>query len=280
MLDFSQRHELKFIAELVASVQRACEILRVSTLIVGALARDLHVRYRYGIDPGRETEDVDFGFAVDDWSTFHNLRTIMLDSGEFSARSGALHRLHHKSSWRIDLVPFSGVETADRQIAWPPDGDTVMNVFGFTEALAAADEVTLPDGVRVKVVSLPALALLKLVAWEDRHLRAPGKDARDLMLIMSNYLDLGNGARLWDEFLSWTEARDFDYERAGARMLGHDVRALLDSDGAKRMRGMLLPHTDPETGTTLPTEMYPHNTEKALSLLEAFTEGLLEAQGR
>ncbi len=46
-------------------------------LLVGALARDLHVRYRFGIDQGRETEDIDFGFVLDDGSTFHKLRTMM-----------------------------------------------------------------------------------------------------------------------------------------------------------------------------------------------------------
>lgn len=69
--------------------------------------------------------------------------------------------------------------------------------------------------------------------------KAPLKDAHDLMSIASNYLALGNQERLWNEFAHWTEEDDFDVEQSGARMLGHDIRALLDEDGAERVRAML-----------------------------------------
>ncbi|MGH8287061.1 MAG: hypothetical protein ACRETT_15030, partial [Steroidobacteraceae bacterium] len=68
------------------------------------------------------------------------------------------------------------IETADRRIAWPPAGAVVMNAFGFREAFARADEVILPSRVTAKVVSIPGLALLKIVSWQDRHMVAPRKD--------------------------------------------------------------------------------------------------------
>ncbi len=126
-----------------------------------------------------------------------------------------------------------------RMIAWPPRGEVVMDVFGFQEAVKSAHEIVLPGAVRASVVSLPALALLKLICWNERHYVSPGKDAHDLMLILKNYLPVGNEARLWGEFAAWTQDEGFDYECAGARMLGHDVRALLDEKGVQRVSGLL-----------------------------------------
>jgi predicted nucleotidyltransferase len=50
-----------------------------------------------------------------------------------------------------------------------------MDAFGFREALPTALDVLLPHQLGVKVISLPALAMLKLVAWEDRHLTYTAK---------------------------------------------------------------------------------------------------------
>src|SRR5574340_632038 len=159
--------------------------------------------YAYGMETIRQTEDVDFALAVGDWSAFARLKQRLIDTGRFFEVPGAQQRLRHASDLPVDLVPFGGVEAADRQVAWPPGGEFRMSVFGFREALASCLRVRLPEGVETSVVSLPALALLKIIAWQDRHYRAPRKDALDLALIASNYLDLGNMDRLWNEFPAW-----------------------------------------------------------------------------
>jgi predicted nucleotidyltransferase len=177
----------------------------------------------------------------------------------------------------IDLVPFGNVETRERKIVWPPHGEVVMDVFGFREAQASACEVAFPGGVRGRVVSLPALGLLKIVCWNDRHYAAPRKDAHDLMLIVQNYLQAGNEARLVDAFVAWTQEEDFDYERAGARMLGHDVRALLDEDGIERVGRLLSEQADPLTPARLPSEMAPGEPDRARALIESLLGGMMES---
>ena len=151
-----------------------------------------------------------------------------------------------------------------------------MDVFGFREALATAHDVVLPDNVRTKVVSLPALALLKIVCWQDRHYHSPRKDAHDLHLILRNYLHAGNEYRLWDEFLDWTQEDDFRYEIAGARMLGHDVRALLDGKSIYRIAGVLSEQADSKIPARLPSEMDAHEPDRARALLDAMLSGVLE----
>ncbi len=275
-LDFSRRTELAVEAQAIAAVSAVALPMDVSLLIVGAFARDLHVRYRFGKDPERVTEDIDLAVAVPNWSAFHVLREGLITSGQFSGRPAALHALRHASGLAVDLVPFSGVESAERRIAWPPRGEFVMDVFGFQEAQAAAHNINLPGNVPAKLISLPGLAILKLVTWIDRHFNVPLKDAHDLMLIVGEYLALGNADRLWIEFADWTAEESFDYEDAGARMLGRDMRALLDRRGVERIRVILAAETDEESPGTLANAMRPADPDKARKLLAVLHRGLLE----
>jgi predicted nucleotidyltransferase len=254
-LDFSLQRDLGLHAEIVADVAAAAAFFGIAPLIVGAFARDLHLLYGHGIETGRQTEDLDFAFAVSDWSAFDAVRQKMIESGRFSVSATAAHRLRHCSGLPIDLVPFGGLETRDRKIVWPPRGDVVMDVFGFREASTSAIEVALPVGAKARIVSLPALALLKMVCWHDRHYESPRKDAHDLLLILKKYLLAGNERRLFDEFVDWTQDEDFDYEHAGARMLGHDVRALLDDEGIERVGGLLSEQASALEPARLPAEI-------------------------
>lgn len=268
LLDFSQRPELSLEAAVIADVEAAATSVSAQILIVGAFARDLHLLYRHGIATGRETQDVDIAIAMPDWATFETLRARLIESGNFQASGAVLQRLRHRSGVPLDLVPFGRLETADRTIVWPR-GDIVMDVFGFREALVSAQRVVLPKDVETRLISLPALALLKIVCWHDRHYEYRGKDAHDLNLIIRNYLIAGNEERLWDEFAAWTQQDDFDFESAGARMLGHDIRSLLDHAGVERIAAVLTEQSDHEVPALLPSEMNAHEPERARVLLEA-----------
>lgn len=276
LLDLSQRSELSLHGTIVADVQAAAGPLGIETLIAGAFARDLQLLYRYGIDTQRQTEDVDIALTVPDWATFDALKTRLIQSAAFRPSPTAAHRLRHRNGLPIDLVPFGRVETRHRKIAWPPLGEVEMDAFGFREALVGAQEVVLPSVARMKVVSLPGLALLKIVCWKDRHYQSPYKDAQDLNLIIRNYLQAGNEDRLWGEFLHWSQEDKFDHELAGARMLGHDVRLLVDEDGLRKIGAILSEESAPETPGLLPNEMIVHDPDKARALLESMLRGLLE----
>ncbi len=152
-----------------------------------------------------------------------------------------------------------------------------MDVFGFREANAVAWEVVLPGPIRTRLVSLPALALLKIVSWQDRQYESPRKDAHDLLLILRNYLAAGNEPRLWNEFADWTQEDGFDYELAGARMVGHDVRALLDDKGIERVGVLLSQQASSRMPGRLPAQMDPGNPQRARALLEAMLGGLVES---
>ena len=278
LLDFSLRPELALHARVVGDVEAAAAATGITPLIAGAFARDLHFLYAHGIDMQRKTEDIDFALAVPDWAAFAVLHERLISSGAFAGSTTAAHRLRHHSGWPVDLVPFGGVESPERKIAWPPRQDFAMDVFGFREALQTAHVVLLPGNVQTRVVSIPALALLKIVCWQDRHYASPRKDAQDLQMILRHYLAVGNEPRLWDEFVIWTQSDDFDYELAGPRMLGHDISRMLDKRGLDQVAHVLLQQTDANKPGLLPNEMNPTDPARALAWLNALLRGLFHTE--
>ncbi len=279
--DFSRQRDLALHAEAIHAVQSVAAALGVDVLIAGAFARDLHLRYGYDIAPLRQTEDIDIALAVPSWQAFAELRQQLIDESGFAEAVGIPHRLRYRGGnmeLPVDIVPFGGLESSDRMIAWPPSGDEVMDVFGFREARDAAVDMMMPGNVVINVVSLAALVVLKLNAWQARHYTAPRKDAYDLQFITSHYLDAGNRDRLWAEFIAWTEADDFDYEIAGARMLGYDAGVILTKDGRTRVATLLLKQTNEDGIRLLASDMNKNDPDRAIALLLAMHQGLTESE--
>ena len=147
-----------------------------SYFLIGATARDILMTHVFGIDAGRATRDVDFAIALEDWSQFETIKQAFIDSGNFRGDTNEAHRLFYqpntyKTAYPLDLIPFGKIASSKNTIAWPPDMATVMNVAGYAEALEHAIQVDVGGGLVVNVVSIPALAALKILAWNDRGWR-------------------------------------------------------------------------------------------------------------
>jgi len=273
LLDFSNKAELSFLSALASAY--ASLAADVPYYLAGATARDLLLQHAHDINPGRDTRDLDLAIMVQDWETFASLRSRLLDGGRFAPRSEAVHELWFDGLYEVDLIPFGAVEQADRTIAWPPDGDFVMNAFGFREAYGSTQEILLPEGERLKIVSLPALAVLKLTAWSERRLIRPGADAYDLELILRHYLDAGNQERLYAEAAHLLDAEGFDYELAGAWLLGHDMAQLLPPAVRPRLSAILDGEIDVQGPLRLVGDMRTDAT-RGLALLQHLATGFRE----
>lgn len=277
MLDLAHRPDLEWLAGLVADVRTAAP--SIEPLIVGALARDLLLHYGYGFAIERATTDVDFAIAVTDWNQYSMTREALLASGLFSPYRNTLHKLRHARCHWVDLIPFGALERDDGTIAWPPAEDEVMTIVGYAEAQAAAITIALPNDVTVRVVSLPMLAALKVLAWSDRHRSTQGKDAVDLRLILHRYLESGNLDRLYAEF-PHVIGESFDFEATGTWLLGRDLRTALRRHSVRFNRvireldTVLERELNPDGNLTLALQVAPQDPEYALKLLTAFHGGL------
>lgn len=275
-LDFSHKADLVPLAQVVGSLQRVAAPMAVDFFLMGAAARDVMLRHGHHIEPVRQTEDVDFAVMVQDWEIFAALRTALIEGGEFSERAGpATHRLRHQSGLPLDIVPFGGIERADRTIAWPPDQSTVFDCFGAREAFNAAVSVLLPQTVTLRVASIPALALLKVTAWQDRKHTHPGRDANDLLLYLRSYMDCDNFDRAARDHGDLFMVEDYEHEATGAQLLGRDIALLLDKPAIQHVLEILLPQADAQ-GPLLLASQSGLDLEQARRLIEAVCDGLTD----
>lgn len=174
----------------------AAESQELRLFIVGAKARDFLLQYAYDLPVGRATNDIDFAIVVESWDEFSRLRNALIASKKFRSHKTMRQRLVHENGFLIDLVPFGDLEKPSGQIAWPPDFSVVMSTVGFREAYDNSITVRIAVDLVVKVASLAGLALMKIVAWNDRRFE---RDAQDIAMIMKHYLDAGNQDRVCSE---------------------------------------------------------------------------------
>ncbi|MGF6875843.1 nucleotidyl transferase AbiEii/AbiGii toxin family protein [Paraburkholderia sp. MM5477-R1] len=186
---------------LLREVAAAASEKSIEWFVGGASARDIVLTHVYDIEPTRATADVDIGISIESWAGHETLRTALLTSGHFEQRGSATHRLHYQApetgarTW-LDIVPFGGIADHGGEIAWPPDQVIRMNVAGFEQALQVAVPVRMDADLVVPVASLPAQAMLKIIAWKDRH-AVDRKDATDLLFLLAWYGEAGNRERLY-----------------------------------------------------------------------------------
>ena len=274
LFNFSNKPDLQPLADVVQPLQEAAAILDAPLFLMGAAARDVMLLHAYGIKTERLTQDMDFGVMVNDWAAFDALRDALIKSGQFEARSQeATHKLWHRSGRPLDIVPFGGVEKPNRTLAWPPGEETIFDCFGMREAMQSGHEVRLPGEVSLIVPSLPALALLKITAWQDRKLTHRGRDAGDLLLYLRHYLDCDQYDHAAQDYPELFEAADYEHEVTSARLLGRDLRSLLSAEAAERVLAIMLPETD-ASGVRLLATQSRLEIGAATKIISGLCEGL------
>lgn len=221
----------KSIEVILRSVDSVARSLNIGYFVGGAAARDLILTHVFGQNIARLTHDIDLGVCLRDWALFDVMKNALVEEGNFTVTSP--HRLNHKpTNTPLDLIPFGAVERSDSTIAWPPNMDIIMTVAGFAEAYTAAIEVEIVPSLLIPVASLPSLAILKVIAWNDRRVDTQ-KDATDFFLLLCSYHNAHNIDRLYDQEPELLEATGYDLGVAGAMLLGKDAAHVCTEATAK-----------------------------------------------
>ena len=273
--------------EIYECVDSVASLQNIPFFVIGATARDMIMQLGYNIEVPRATVDIDLAFQVPSWQAFEKLKGSLITSGPFT-KTKTTHRLLFQNRIPIDIVPFGSIEQSDSTINWPPEYDIKMSILGFEDAYEDAILVRVKNAPKVEVLvaSLSSLAALKLIAWEDR-VTGREKDAHDLRFMIRHYLDCDNAERLHSKHTDLV-GDDFDYDLAGARLLGRDLAALLGQEARKAVQSLLLKQTEGDRDRYLLVEdMSLGDAEKSfqenLKLLKALLHGMRDntkEQGR
>ena len=218
--------------------------LSIPFFLIGAACRDLILDTIYGINTIRATNDIDFAICISDWDQFVKLKKELILSEMFE-ETRLTHRLIFKSELLIDLVPFGSITGRDKKFSWPSEPGLIMNTIGFEEAYEHSIPIIIRSNppLKIQIASLAGLVVTKLFSWKDKYPNR-ARDAQDIILIVKEYTYAGNDMRMFNEAPDLVEKGDFDYELAGARLLGRDIGAFIDN----KTKNEILKILEVETG--------------------------------
>ncbi len=278
--DISNKLEPNVI-EALRDIDTVCKRHSIPFFVVGATARDIIFNALFTIKTSRASLDIDFGIRVQRWDDFEIVITDLTQTGKYQRDPNQSQRLR-SSHTIIDIVPFGDIEVPKGAIAWPPQNDFIMSTVGFNEALVHSIDVVVSNSpeVLIKVSSIPGLAIMKLIAWNDKYPNRK-KDAGDFLFMLNKYINAGNEMRLYDSD-SDLSSDQLEYDLASARILGRDAGKIC-SEEAFRLINRILERefeTDSQfklvgdmTGDRMYDDALP---SKNLDLLKQFHIGLKE----
>lgn len=213
------------LSEVLGLVSREAAVLDIPFFIVGAMARDIVLELCYKLPPRRATRDLDIGVEVAGWDEYERLSRALISTGKFEGAKEPYVLMY--GNLRVDIVPFGGVSPDQETISWPPEHAVIMSILGFKEAYDTSLLIRIHDApvLEVRVPTVPGMALMKIISWNERYPERP-KDAEDLLFLMDHYASAGNEDRLYEHYVRFMEEEGFDIVLAAIRLLGHDMAAM------------------------------------------------------
>jgi predicted nucleotidyltransferase len=262
------------LAEVLTSVDDSCKLLGVDFYILGALARD--VWYEQGAVAALGTKDVDFAILISDVNDFTKLKELLERDHGFTRIADNQFALIAQNRLEIDILPFGQLEVEDGE-AFDVE-ERKVKVNGLNQVyLDSVKNVFLFKDREFKVATLPAIIMLKLIAYDDRP-EQRANDPEDCMSIIKNYYSLQSDL-IFDHHFDLLVYMPPDV--AAPRVIGRELRHTLKQDQQLRDRvvKILKDHIGlrEQSGFVLKmaTREY-YGTDEAVMYLEEILNGIEE----
>ncbi len=231
------------------------------------------------------TEDIDIGVEVASWEEFRRLTSVLIERKLFAATRLPYQFTGIARASIVDIVPYGEISGEMQQICRPPDHDMIMSMLGFEEACQSALKVLISSEpfVEIQVPSIPALALLKIISWDDAY-PTRERDAQDLLFILENYEEAGIEDELYETHADMLIDEEFDSRLASVRLLGRDIARLSSSQTFQAVEEILNRETDENHGFRMLADMMKATMirgakfKAALQLLKKLLQGIQEEQ--
>jgi predicted nucleotidyltransferase len=205
--------------KLFDAMKRTFDAANVPFYLIGAMARDVWFLPEYMT---RITRDVDW-VAVSEMTIFDQIKANLIQNEGFRATNNDFALLSSVGT-TVDLIPFSQHE--NRLI------DGLKEVFE-----RGVEDVYFDDGNIYKVATLPAIVILKLIAWDDRP-EFRGKDLVDIAQILKQYFDAFSDD-IYDNHHDLFDNRELI--EIGAQVIGRKIKWIIhDSTDLKNKIYLIL----------------------------------------
>lgn len=213
----------------IRQLKEILDRLGILFFIIGASARDFVLEYLHDIKAPRMTLDIDFAVRIENWDQYNEIQDELLKVPGFK-KTNQKQRFKYGDTI-IDIVPFGEISDDKDTISWPPEHDLLMSVSGFEDAYKYSTEILVAKdpNLEIKVPTIPGMAVMKLIAWEDSHPSRP-KDAQDAFFLMLSYKKAISADRIFVDNHELLLSEDLDDEMTSIRMLGQDMAKICSID--------------------------------------------------
>jgi predicted nucleotidyltransferase len=245
--------EPQALAPLFAAAKRVFDKTGVSFYLIGA--RDVWFLPEVS---HRMTRDVDWVAAASDTRLFETIKQQLIDNEDFTATKND-YTLLSPTGITVDLLPF------------------VDSLDGLQEVFERGTEwVTFDEQTAYQVATIPAIVLLKLLAYSDRPEHRL-KDLFDIRAILTHYFDRFSEDIYEHHSDLFDEEATFSFEVLSAQVIGRNLKKIIGDSTAlkKRVVNTILTQQIKELVQAFAkgsdwTEVF------AQQILNALLEGLLE----
>ena len=208
-LNSSGDHRLK---SLIDALEEAFLALGIDYYLIGALARDFW--YDRAKKTYRTTKDADFAILVGSQSQFEAVKQYLRDHKNFQDIKEDSLRMLSPEGVQVDILPFGEFEI-DTKIKF----DALLEVYR-----AGTEEVDQTTGNSFKVATLPAIVLLKFIAFDEqpeKRLKDPG----DIANIIINFFELQTEL-IYDNHPDLFENEERTLDEIGAIVIGREMKKI------------------------------------------------------
>lgn len=227
-----KRIDLEALKPLFDELNTAFTAAGVDFYLIGAIAKEYW--FNRGGKTSAGTKDIDFAVLVASQEDYGNIRNYLKDKGYSDTKENA-YVLISPTGVQIDILPFGEIEI-DETVKVIGEGMTSIRVNGFKEVYnAGTEEAELSTGHIFKAATLPAIVLLKLIAYDDRP-EARLKDARDVASIVQHFFDLQSDFIYEYHVNLFEDESDKDIVDIGAIVIGRELKKLCADNGPLKKR--------------------------------------------
>jgi predicted nucleotidyltransferase len=261
--------------EVFDALEEAFTALDIDYYLIGALARD--VWYTKEGKKFRTTKDADFAVLAGSHTQYEEVKDYLKKYKNFQDSKGNAFVLLAPGGIQVDILPFGQV-AIDEGVKVAGNGLSTIKVNGFMEVYQqGTEQVKVETGHSFKIATLPAIVLLKLIAYDDRPEKRL-KDARDIANIMTHYFDL-QADLIYEGHNDLFAVEERTLEEIAAIVIGREVKniAVGNTPLLTRLKRILANEIDRKEGSPFVREITAElasTVEQTTGLLENLLSGL------
>jgi len=262
------------------TLEEAFDATGADYYVIGALAKD--VWYSQGDILSRQTKDVDFAVLVGSQENYDAIKNYLKENKNFSDTKGNSFVMISPSGVQVDILPFGEIEIDDSVAVAGGELD-IIKVNGFKEVYkSGTKEMTLDTGHRFDIATLPAIVLLKLIAYDDRPEKR-AKDPRDIADIIDNFFNLQTDIIYSEGNLDLfkEEKSDETLQEISATVIGREMKKIVSANEplTERLNQILQVHIEQGDESGFVKNMVAENggtVEGSVKQLQNILSGLNE----